>query len=210
MSVGSKMAWAGLLGGAILLGAQGTCFAGTEDAPPAAASGAEANPYSIITERNPFRLNPPPPPAEPAKLPSPDLPVVTLSGFVRTGNQWKVMLAVKVRNPDPKAAPLNSYMALAEGDKKGVTSGENQFVVELVKVHADQEKAEIINSGTPVTLSMEVNGFASPAAAPDPSRPRTMTPEMRKALEVAHPRPTMPPPKVPGVSEVGVLGAAKP
>jgi hypothetical protein len=37
-----------------------------------------------------------------------------------------------------------------------------------------------------------------------------MTPEMRKALEVAHPRPTMPPPKVPGVTEVGVLGAAKP
>jgi len=161
------MAYGGMLCGAILLGAQRICLAGTEDAPPApavaAASGAKANPYSVITERNPFRLNPPTPAPEPAKLPSPDLPVVMVSGFMRTGDQWKVLLAVKTDNPDPHGQKLTSYLTLAEGDKGTVGLGTKQAVVELVKLYVGQEKVDILDSGASITLSMKDNGFESPA-----------------------------------------------
>ena len=36
----------------------------------------------------------------------------------------------------------------------------------MVRVYPDQEKVDVINSGTPVTLSMKDNGFVTPAAAP--------------------------------------------
>jgi hypothetical protein len=192
MSMVSKLAWGGLLGGVVLLAVHGACLAGREDAPPAPAvatgSDADANPYLVITERNAFRLNPPPPPPEPPKPPPHALPEVKLSGFMQTTNQWKALLAVKVKNPDPKAAPLNSFLTLAEGDKKGVTSGENQFVVEMVSIHADQEKADIINSGTPMTLSMKDNGFASTASSPAPLPPGAVVPAARRGMQAA-PRP---------------------
>jgi len=192
------MAWVGLLGGAFLLGAPGACFAATNEAPPttavavATASDANANPYSVITERNPFRLNPPPPPPEPSKPPSPALPVVILSGFMRTGNQWKVLLSVKTENPDPHGQRITSYLALAEGDKQEVGIGDKKGTVELVEIHADQEKVEILNSGERNTLSMKDNGFENLASAPrtrarnsaettrqNPGNETEMTPAMR-------------------------------
>lgn len=84
---------------------------------------------------------------------------------MRTGTQWKVMLAVKTDNPDPHGQKLTSYLALAEGEKATVGLGKYQAVVELVKLYAGQEKADIINSGAPITLSMKDNGFQNLAAA---------------------------------------------
>lgn len=161
------MAWTGIIGGAILLAAQGICFAGIEDVSPAASaiassSDANANPYSIIIERNAFHLNPPPPPPEADKAPPPRLPEVKLSGFMRAGNQWKALLAVKTENPDPHADKLSFYLTLSEGDKQGVGVGDKRWLVELVKLDANQEKVDILNSGIPFTLSMKDNGFASP------------------------------------------------
>jgi hypothetical protein len=52
---------------------------------------------------------------------------------------------------------LNSYLTLAEGESQGM--------VKLVRAYADQEKVDIINSGTLMTLSMKDNGFVSPTAA---------------------------------------------
>ncbi len=185
-----------MVGGSVLLAAQGACLAGTEDASPApavaSASAANANPYSVIIARNVFRLNPPPPPPEPAKPPSPHLPVVILSGFMRIGNQWKVLLAVNTENPDPHGQRLTSYLALAEGDKGTVGLGTKQAVVELVKLYVGQEKVDIINSGASITLSMKDNGFNNLAGAQptiarnsaettrrNPGDEREMTPAMR-------------------------------
>jgi hypothetical protein len=158
-----------LAGLAILLGAQGVCPAGTEDPPPAApvatALNDNSNPYSVISDRNVFHLNPIPPPPEPDKGPPPNLPVVLLSGFMKTGGILKVALAVKTENPDPHGQKLTDYLTLAEGDKQGVGSGNKQGVVELVRIYADQEKVDIINSGTPVTLTIKDDGLNSPAAA---------------------------------------------
>jgi hypothetical protein len=215
MSIVSKMAWGGLLGGAILLGARGVCLGGKEDAPPAAAVAAgldaDASPYWVITQRNAFRLNPPPPPLEPAKPPPPHLPEVKLSGFMQAGKQWKVLLAVKTDNPDPHGQKLNYYLTLAEGDKKGVGAGDKQGMVELVRLYADLEKVDIINSGTPVTLSMKDNGFESAAPSPPVILPRRAMPVPADAAPPAPP-PVLPveveTAAVPGLSARGVRGAA--
>jgi hypothetical protein len=171
MSKGSKLKWGDLCGLAILLCAQVVCLAGTEDASAATAvafaPADNANPYSVIIERNVFHLNQPPLPPKPDEAPPPVIPEVRLSGFMRTGDQWKVLLAVQAENPDPHGHPLTCYLTLAEGDKKAVGPGAKQVVVELVKAYADQEKADIINSGTPVTLSVKDNGFSSPSAVQD-------------------------------------------
>jgi hypothetical protein len=167
MSLGSKMKWGGMVGLAILLGAWWACLAGPEDTSAATvvASGSDddANPYSVIAKRNVFGLNPPPPAAEPDKGPPPVLPVVHLNGFMRKGDQWKVLLAVEVENPEPHGHPLNCYLTLAEGDKQSVGSGAKQTAVELVKAYAELEKADIINSGTAMTLSSKDNETESQA-----------------------------------------------
>jgi len=169
MSLGSKIKKGGMVGLAILLGIPRACFGGTEDPSAAAvvASAAEddANPYSVIAKRNVFGLNPPPPAPEPDKGPPPVLPVVHLSGFMRKGDQWKALLAVEVENPDPHGHPLSCYLTLAEGDKKSVGSGAKHAAVELVRAYAEQEKVDIINSGTAMTLSVKENGTESPAPA---------------------------------------------
>ena len=56
-----------------------------------------------------------------------------LGGFVRAENQWKVMLAVKLPNPDPRGRELTYYLTLAEGEKKTAGPDERQAVVELVR-----------------------------------------------------------------------------
>ena len=79
---------------------------------------------------------------------------------MHVGNQWKALLAVKTENPDPHADKLSFYLTLAEGDKQGVGAGDKRWMVELVKLDANQEKVDILNSGRPITLSMKDNGFA--------------------------------------------------
>jgi len=147
----------------------------------------EANPYAVIIQRNAFHLNPPPPLPEANKAPPPDLPLVKLSGFLQMGNQWKVLLAVQTRNPDPKATPSSVFLALAEGDKEKAATEANQFVVEVVKIYPVEEKVDIINSGTAVTLSMKNNGFES--AAPSPAQvhlsPAGGAPPARKGMRAA-------------------------
>jgi hypothetical protein len=133
------------------------------------AAAAESNPYSVIPGRNVFGLNGAPA-LEKLEAPQPDLPEVKLGGFVETAGQWKVFLAVKTKGGDAKAAGSTLYLTLGEGDQGGG--------VEVVKVDASQEKADIVNAGAPMTLSMKENGFASqPVAAPAPraGRPSVQT-----------------------------------
>jgi hypothetical protein len=150
-----------MVAGAILLGRHATGLAAAEGSAPAEASASDsANPYSVIVERNVFRLSPPPPPPSISNGPPPDLPVVNLSGFVRTGGETKVLLAVKVKTGNSASPEDTSYLTMSEGDKDGV--------VELVKIYPDQEMVDIKNSGTPMTLSMKENGFQNAPAAPAP------------------------------------------
>jgi hypothetical protein len=152
-------ATAGLLG--CLLLAQG--------GPRAAAQPSEdANPYGVISERNVFHLNPiPPPPAEEA--PKVDLPEIKLSGFLKIGKSRHALFSSRPK--DKKDGPI--YYDLADGEKEGI--------LEVVKIHEDKGEVEIMNSGTPVTLSLkndtiketasEKGGAANPLAPPTPGRP---------------------------------------
>jgi len=138
-----------------------------------------ANPYGVIAQRNVFHLNPPPAPAAPEKEPPAALPDVFLSGFVQSGGEWQVFMVIKVKNPDPIGPPLNSYLNLAEGDKKEVMSDQKQLVIKLVKVYADLEKVDILNCGTPMTLALKDNSFGN--SKPDDGNPRVITAAERLA-----------------------------
>lgn len=155
----AAIAWAGLLSGSLL-------FA--------------ANPYSVITSRNVFHLNPPPPPPAADKGPPPVLPKIFLSGFMWNGDKLSVLLVVKTPNPDLKSADLPSYLTLAEGAKDGA--------VELVKVYPEEGKVDILNSGTPMTLSMKDDGVTNDPALPPASRPpvRYRPPLLRRPPGVSH------------------------
>jgi hypothetical protein len=148
MSVSSELTWICVLGCAAMAYCA-TAMAASEVVPD------EANPYSVISDRNIFHLNPPPPPVS-ADAPKPlDLPKVMLTGFVGKGTSMKVLLAIP---PAKDSKDTIAYLSLAPGDR--------EHDVQLVKIHLDKEEVEIINSGTAQTLSAKSNSYAALAASP--------------------------------------------
>lgn len=162
----SNMRWPGLVGGAILLGGQGLWCVLAASAPSAAAGDADnANPYAVIVDRNPFRLNPPPPPQLATPPPALELPEVIFSGTMINAGQMKAMFAVRSKAPkDPKAIQAGgaqdttSYICLKENETEGP--------VQLLKIMKGGDEVEIMNSGTRMVLNMKDNGFAKEQASP--------------------------------------------
>ena len=131
----------------------------------------QANPYTVISERNVFHLNPPPaPPAKDEAAPPPQVAKLTLSGFAQSAGNWKAFLAATTDNPDPHGQAVTTYLALSEGEKQSVWVGDKQGVVQLVRIHVDSEKADVVNCGTPVTLSFKDNGLNAAPPPLDPSK----------------------------------------
>jgi len=125
--------------------------ADTDVAPP------DGNPYSVISDRNVFHLNPPPPPPV-AEAPKPlDLPTVMLTGIVGKGKSMKVLLALR-----SKETKGDAYLTLAPD--------EMQKNVKLVSIRLDKREVDIINQGTPQTLSAKSNNYASSTPAAQPGR----------------------------------------
>ena len=156
------MSWRGLVCGAIFLGGFGFCSGGVVGGSDQPGDADNANPYAVINERNPFRMNPPPLPVDPNAAPALELPKVIFSGtMINQGQQW-AMFAVESKEPkDPNARraaaaasqETTTYMCLAEGDTSGP--------VQLLKIMKGGDEVEIMNSGTRMTLTMKENGFAS-------------------------------------------------
>jgi hypothetical protein len=115
-----------------------------------------SNPYSIISERNVFHLNPPPPPPEPEK-PKVDLPVFKLSGFCKIGSKTRALFS----SASSKKEEGWSYYSLAEGEREGN--------LEVVKIDEAQGTVDILNSGTPATLSVKEDSLTPAAPAPAPA-----------------------------------------
>ncbi|HEY3860930.1 MAG TPA: hypothetical protein VGO59_03505 [Verrucomicrobiae bacterium] len=136
----------------------------------------DANPYSIISDRNVFHLNPPPPPPA-APEPKPvDLPKVMLTGFVGKGDSVKVLLAI----PPTDNKDSIHYATLMPGDK--------QDGVELVRINLKDEAVDIVNSGTPQTLTVKSNSYMASAAAPPAGKPPPgMPPGLRRPPGIAPP-----------------------
>jgi hypothetical protein len=125
---------------------------------------ANSNPYSVISDRNVFRLNPAPPPVAVDTKP-PDLRKVMLSGFQKVGSRMRVYLAIPAKDPKDTA-----YLALQAGEKESD--------VEIVTIRAEKQEVDIVNSGTPMTLTIASNGFqptggniAKGGGAPPPPGP---------------------------------------
>jgi hypothetical protein len=122
-------------------------------------SSKSANPYAIIVERNMFALRPVPPPPEP-EVQKPDLPDIKISGFITIAHRRHALFAEVPKNPKEHWTFFN----LAEGEREGI--------LELLKISPDEKEAEIVNSGTRVTLTVEDNGFkSSPPAKTAPGGP---------------------------------------
>jgi hypothetical protein len=113
---------------------------------------ADANPYSVISDRNIFHLNPPPPAPEAEDVKPAELRKLMLTGIVKKHDTIKAWLAIPPK--DNKETVI--YMTLAPGEK--------QHDVELVKIRYDKEEVDVINAGTPQTLSVKSNSYASTAA----------------------------------------------
>jgi hypothetical protein len=101
-----------------------------------------SNPFAIISERNIFHLNPIPPEPVP-EPPKVELPVVKITGFVKEGRRTRALFCAlpKTKNDRP------TYFDLSEGEKSGF--------LQLVKILYDKGQAEIINSGTDMTLNLK-------------------------------------------------------
>jgi hypothetical protein len=113
----------------------------------AEATSEDANPYSAISDKNVFHLNPPPPAPSAESVKPPDLQKVMLSGFQKVGDRMKVFLAIPAKDPKDTA-----YLALQAGEKAND--------VEIVKIRADKQEVDILNTGTAMTLTIASNGFA--------------------------------------------------
>jgi hypothetical protein len=150
----SKWTWVCALGCAAASGLASALAAADGDL--VETSPAEANPYSVISDRNIFHLNPPPPPPSADDAKPPELSKVMLTGIMKKHDSLEVFLAIPPK--DNKETTL--YLSLAPGEK--------QHEVELVRVRYDKGEVDIINGGTPETLSVKSNSYASTAAAPAP------------------------------------------
>jgi hypothetical protein len=110
-----------------------------------------ANPYAAISKRNIFHLNPEP--APPRQEPPPaDLPAIKICGFMVNAGHVRALFASVPKN----AREPQRYYDLSEGEADGI--------LQLVKIHLDKEAAEVINSGVPMRLTMQENGFQAPSA----------------------------------------------
>jgi hypothetical protein len=76
------------------------------------------------------------------------LPKVFLSGFQKVGDRLKVYLTIPAKDPKDTV-----YLSLQQGEK-----GND---VEIVKVNEDKGAVDIMNTGTPETLTLASNGVAS-------------------------------------------------
>jgi hypothetical protein len=111
------------------------------------------NPYSIITDRNIFRLNPVPDQPKPEEKPV-ELPKVNFNGTMKIGSVVRALFSI----PAKDAKSQTAYFKLAPGEK--------QDVVELVSIHADQREVDVLIAGTQATLSSTNNASAGPKGAP--------------------------------------------
>ena len=123
----------------------------------------DGNPYSVISDKNVFHLNPPPPPPSAVAEKPPDLPKVMLSGFQKIGSKMEVFLALPAKDPKDTA-----YLAMQAGEKSRD--------IEIVAIRDQKHEVDIINTGTPMTLTISNNGFAlmggsAPGTSPKPGGP---------------------------------------
>jgi len=158
---------------------------------------ADANPYSVISDRNVFHLVPPPPPPPPPEPKALDLPKVMLTGFVGRGSSVKIYLAIPPR--DNKDTIYYS---------SGLVPGDKVKDVELVRINYDKKEVDIINSGTPQTLSIKSNTYLTSASAPSSGK-AAGPPGMPAGIGLHHQPPGGPQPGPPQAAPSAAVGPSR-
>src|SRR5271170_1999683 len=100
-------------------------------------TGDDSNPYAVIVDKNIFHLNPLPPPPAPEEKPK-DLPKVYLNGILKIGDDVRVLFTIPAKDAKTPA----TYFKLAPGEKDGD--------LELIKIYPDQQRVDVLVSGTPM------------------------------------------------------------
>lgn len=178
---------------------------------PGCLSGAiEANPYLSITERNPFGLKPPPPPAseDPTPVAAPRANV-KLTGIVTMFGPPKALLEVIELEGGKPGQPVKSIL----------TSGQRSGSVELLSIDVAKNQVRIRNGPVETNLSFEIAKASTPAGPPGPgvmARPGPFTPSALPTAYASNPAgpgapnaaggPTIVGPNAAGASGVTVLG----
>jgi hypothetical protein len=161
----------------------------------------DGNPYSVICVRNVFHLNDPPPPPPPPEPKPVDLPKVMLTAFVGKGSSIKVYLAVP-----PKEAKESVYYT------SGMVPDQMEHDVKLVKINYEKKdpvSVDILNSGTPQTLTLKSNTYLATATAPAaPAKGGGGPPGMPAGIGLRHAPPGMVQP--PAAAAPGHAAAATP
>jgi len=109
------------------------------------------NPFSMITQRNVFRLRPVPPPVK--SLPPPVvLPAIILEGITTMLHDKRAMFSVKFPPVGPKPAAQEDYF-LREGEQDGL--------IEVVKIDTKAEEVVLDVSGTRMVVRFDTKSAAS-------------------------------------------------
>lgn len=123
-------------------------------------SAAATHPFTIIPNRNGFRIQPPPPPPPPVeeipKTPPPPPSNVTLTGFT----VWKGKKQVYLQVASAAGKP-SDYLTLGEDEAQGD--------VHVLEIDPKRETVKLNNAGQEVTLNFKDNGakaVGSPTPAP--------------------------------------------
>lgn len=137
-------------------------------------SAAATHPFTIIPNRNAFRIQPPPPPPPPVeeipKTPPPPPSNVTLTGFT----VWKGKKQVYLQVASAAGKP-SDYLTLGEDEAQGD--------IHVLEIDAKHETVKLSNAGQEVTLNFKDNGAKSVGSpSPAPGTPNAIPSPVASAI----------------------------
>lgn len=150
-----------------------------ENSDQATAFSEDSNPYSAIIRANVFHLADPPKPVEKPDQALINLPKINITGFTRRSGQPVYALFASVPK-DPKELP--KYFRLSEGEKDDI--------LELTRIHPEQDAVDVIIAGNPVTLTTKSNSFIQPL--PPPPKGGVPVGAVARATVAYNPQPAQP------------------
>jgi len=123
----------------------GTSFSGISGT--AETNGRVIDPVAVVSNLSAVHASVPAPAPIPGKI-NIAAPKVLLSGFYKVGTNTHALLVMPPKDKNGATKYFN------------LSAGEQDAPVEVVKINPSKGEVEIINSGTPMTLSLAKNGLA--------------------------------------------------
>jgi hypothetical protein len=129
------------------------CFGGIAFHSFADASAGLKNPYTVIYNRNIFRLRPPTSANAAAPRPTIPLSTVILTGISTVLGDKRAFLEI---TPPPKPAQPSKPISCI------LTEGQRESGIEVLEIDPKTEFVKVLNNGTTMTLTFDKNGRKTP------------------------------------------------